>query len=137
MTATQANSGSRKSNLSKRGSTIHQVVERQSSGLEPVVSTDDLSFQGYFLSGSEELNRTAVITLSEFSFDNVTQTQKLLRQFLHGCREGGYDHLVLDLSSNGGGNIAVAYDFMKQVQPSTTSSLLFCLVLQLLAFSNH
>ncbi len=98
--------------MEKRGPAL---VERQSQALEPTVSSDDGSFAAYILSGNEEYQRTAAIALHGFTSMNQTQVQKLLGQFLGLCRNQGVEHLILDLHSNGGGSIIVAYDIMKQV----------------------
>lgn len=90
------------------------LVKRQSQTLEATVISDDGSFAAYILPGTE-YQRTAAIALYSFTSGNQTQVQKLLGQFLGVCREQGVDHLILDLHSNGGGSIIVAYDIMRQV----------------------
>ena len=113
-----AGSGSGTTDHRKRDLSSHDLMERQSQQepLEPVVASDDKSFIGYILTGNEELQRTAVIVLHKFTTVNQTQVQSLLSQFLGVCREQGADHLILDITSNGGGSIIVSYDIMKQVK---------------------
>ena len=92
-----------------------KLVIRQGQTLEATVTSDDESFAAYILPGTEEYKRTAAIALHAFTSTNQTQVQELLEQFLGVCREQGVDHLIMDLHSNGGGSIIVAYDIMKQV----------------------
>ncbi|KIW97010.1 uncharacterized protein Z519_02401 [Cladophialophora bantiana CBS 173.52] len=45
-------------------------------------------------------------------------TQQTLSRFLQGCRETNKTHLIVDVSQNGGGTIAVAYGIFKQLFPT-------------------
>ena len=100
-----------------------ELLKRQSQTLKATVLSDDGNFAAYILPGGEEYQRTAAIALHGFTSTNQTQVQELLGQFLGVCREQGVDHLIMDLHSNGGGSIIVAYDIMKQVQPSPRTYL--------------
>ena len=111
-----------------RGRDISELdlEKRQTGGLKPFVQSSDKSFTGYLFIGAKntELARTAVIVLNEFSFTDTSQIRGLLTQFLDSCREQAVDHLVLDLSSNPGGSIILAYEFMRAVSNSRSFSQL-------------
>jgi hypothetical protein len=84
----------------------------------PLYSTDDYAISGYFMNvpGFESV---AVLTLRSFSPVDIRSFQSNLTEFLHICVLHGKEHLILDIQSNGGGNIGLGYDVFKQLFPDT------------------
>lgn len=95
----------------------HALYEHESNASNPyyevIVQSDDKSFLGLILKG--QYNNTAVVVMNQFSQSNATQVTNLFSKFLRVCRQTGVDHLVIDLNSNVGGQIALATNLQKQV----------------------
>lgn len=79
-----------------------------------VIESKDGSLAGYFL------NETGFQNVAILSILGVTETaeqsaQATLSKFIELCQKHGRDHLIIDMSSNGGGSILLGYDIFKQV----------------------
>jgi hypothetical protein len=81
---------------------------------------------GYFLDSNDtKFKDTAVLSIFSFEGPNrsdplrdVLGAQKLLSDFLALCTASGKKRLIIDLSSNPGGYIFIAYDYFKQFFPN-------------------
>lgn len=83
----------------------------------PTVISSDGALSGYFLEdpGFED---TAVLALRSMSENDPASFQSSLTQFLDLCRKSNKQQLVIDVSGNGGGTVALGYDTFKQLFPT-------------------
>ena len=73
---------------------------------------------GYFLSGS--YSDTAVLSIFSFADTSSPQeAQQVLSDFLEASRNASKTKLIIDVSSNVGGNVYLAFDYLKQVRSSS------------------
>ncbi|EXJ72070.1 uncharacterized protein A1O5_04573 [Cladophialophora psammophila CBS 110553] len=80
-----------------------------------IAISDDGSLASYFLEDEPSVAVLAVLGMSETA---QLSTQQTLSWFLQRCRETNKTRLIVDVSQNGGGTIAVAYDIFKQLFPT-------------------
>lgn len=97
---------------------------------KPVVKHSKNSLAGYFLDG-EGNEKTAVLsilsflpigfdfkTLSKFDFDGyVAEGEKVLGEFIEKSKKAGRDKLIIDVSANGGGSLALAQSIYRVLFP--------------------
>lgn len=79
-----------------------------------IIESKDGSLAGYFLNETGFEN-TAVLSILGVTETVQVSAQKTLAKFIKLCQENGKDHLIIDVSSNGGGSIILGYDIFKQV----------------------
>ncbi|KEF63243.1 uncharacterized protein A1O9_01220 [Exophiala aquamarina CBS 119918] len=121
----------RKRALSSRGTvsalghnTIHEMRKTAASHHSndlypaPLYFTDDGAIEGYFMNvlGFETV---AVLRLGSFNPRSTEEFHSNLTEFLHTCVLNGKQHLIVDIQSNGGGNIGLGYDVFEQLFPDT------------------
>lgn len=97
---------------------------------EPVVKHSQNSIAGYFLEG-EGYERTAVLSILSFlplGFDfsklstfnmteYVAEGEEVIAEFIKKAKKAGRDKLIIDLSANGGGSIALAESVYRLLSP--------------------
>lgn len=83
----------------------------------PAVISSDGAFSGYFLD-SAGFEDTAVLALRFMTEAAAESFQRSLTQFLDACRAQNKQYLVIDVTGNPGGTVALAYDLIKQLFPS-------------------
>ena len=120
----QERDGSSKTN-SRRVPEPELLQTRQNSLFSPVVQSADKSLTGYIIGGSDEFPLTAVISLTKVG-DAIKEIQTKLAKFLEACRKQNVKHLVLDLSTNGGGAAWTAIEVEKQVPIWHPPDLVHC-----------
>lgn len=86
----------------------------RSSYPSAVVVSDDGLLAGYFL---KDIPEVAILSITQMS-DDAPSSQQTLTQFLDECRKSNKTHLIVDLSLNPGGSVAVSYDIFKQLFPT-------------------
>jgi hypothetical protein len=86
----------------------------------PIVQSSEGNVAGYFLNGTG-YERTAVLSVTAESESNPLGVQAAVSEFLAACTKASMKKLILDFSSNPGGDFMLAYDFFKQVRLSDTS----------------
>lgn len=113
--------------LNKRDISEPEVKRRQSSSSIPgypepwIIHPEGLYTAGYFLGSSSEV---AVLVMTAFTSGNSSSTtdqatmQLVVSKFLAECGRRGSTQLIVDLSSNGGGNVFSGYDVFKQLFPT-------------------
>ena len=76
---------------------------------------DTGSIAGYFLNDTN--SDTAVLSIQTFATGMAPSrsAQQTLTTFLEACRSASKTNLIIDLSSNNGGNALLPFDFFKQV----------------------
>lgn len=81
---------------------------------------------GYLLNGS--YSDIAVLSITSFEENAPQISQKVLSNFLDACQKTGRKQLLIDVSSNSGGNAFLPFDYFKQVRRSRCSyePLLMC-----------
>ncbi|KAL2071204.1 hypothetical protein VTL71DRAFT_12439 [Oculimacula yallundae] len=82
----------------------------------PQVVSSDLQVSGYFLHGAG-YEDVAVLSMLSFSPNYPSEFQYIIQTFISAARGAGKTKLVIDLSSNGGGNILTGYDAFRQLFP--------------------
>lgn len=92
-----------------------QCVERLPGYPRPVFCQLDHFNSGYFLEG-EGFEDVAVLSVA--SFEGGSDSQFLNQQFLVQAKTAGKTKLIVDVSGNGGGLIALGYDLFRQLFPS-------------------
>lgn len=83
----------------------------------PTAISSDGALSGYFLEG-EGFEDTAVLAIRIMTEGAAESFQETLTEFLDACRTNNKQQLVIDVTNNPGGNIALAYDLIKQLFPS-------------------
>ncbi|KAI8713414.1 TSPc domain-containing protein [Fusarium sp. LHS14.1] len=97
---------------------------------KPVVKHSKNSITCYFLEG-EGYEKTAVIsilsflpigfdfaTLGDFNFDEyVAEAEEVLGEFIKKSKKAGRDKLIIDVSANGGGSLALAQSIYRVLFP--------------------
>lgn len=83
----------------------------------PTVISSDGALSGYFLDGPG-FEDTAVLALRFMTEGAAESFQESLTQFLDACRAKNKQQLVIDVSGNPGGTVALGYDLIKQLFPS-------------------
>ncbi|KZF23881.1 hypothetical protein L228DRAFT_246725 [Xylona heveae TC161] len=90
---------------------------------EPEIEHSEGFIGGYYLSGNG-LDDVAVLSIPSFvgSADpaSIQEFQAVAQEFLAKSTKDGKKKLVIDLSSNGGGTVYLAYDLFKQLFPQMT-----------------
>ena len=89
-----------------------RIAKRET--IDPLFETDDGTISTFILNGTDGRESTAVMTIARFS-NELFSIQETLEKFLDTCREQNVKHLVVDLSSNNGGNVMATYEIFKQV----------------------
>ncbi|KAJ3457627.1 hypothetical protein FSOLCH5_012205 [Fusarium solani] len=97
---------------------------------KPVVKHSKNSLAGYFLEG-EGYEKTAVLsilsflpigfdfsTLADFNFtEYVAEGEEVLGEFIEKAKKAGRDKLIIDVSANGGGSLALAQSIYQVLFP--------------------
>ncbi|KAF4628445.1 hypothetical protein G7Y89_g9714 [Cudoniella acicularis] len=86
----------------------------------PVAVQKDLGIGGYFTGYFLNETSIAVISLPSFDMDGAfaLSFQQSLTAFLAECKTAGMKKLIIDVQSNGGGTVALGFDFFKQLFPT-------------------
>ncbi|PBP17869.1 hypothetical protein BUE80_DR011444 [Diplocarpon rosae] len=79
----------------------------------PLVTSADRAISGYFLPNSN----VAVLAIPRFHVASAEQLQKVVQRFLVLAQRYGREKLVIDLSTNGGGTVLLAYEVFRQLFP--------------------
>lgn len=95
-----------------------RIAKRES--LEALFETDDGTVSTFILPETDDSESTAVIAIARFS-NELFSIQETMSNFLDECREQNVKHLVVDLSSNTGGNVMATYEIFKHVSSRTPS----------------
>ncbi|CZS88174.1 uncharacterized protein RCO7_01140 [Rhynchosporium graminicola] len=94
-----------------------QAVKTPPNGYPtPQVISSDLQVSGYFLNGTG-YEDVAVLGLLSFSPSSPLEFQSIIQTLISDAKAAGKTKLVIDLSSNGGGNILAGYDAFRQLFP--------------------
>ncbi|PVH89189.1 hypothetical protein DL98DRAFT_614302 [Cadophora sp. DSE1049] len=83
----------------------------------PQVISADYQVSGYFLDGAG-YEDVAVLSMLSFSPSYPTEFQSVIQTLISDAKAAGKTKLVIDLSSNGGGNILTGYDAFRQLFPN-------------------
>ncbi|RSL61536.1 hypothetical protein CEP53_005056 [Fusarium sp. AF-6] len=128
------NTTSEKSSSNERRADNNTTTTKESANLpgypKPVVKHSKNSLAGYFLEG-EGYEKTAVMTilsflpigfefstLDEFDFvEYVAEAEEVLGEFIKKCKKAGRDKLIIDVSANGGGSLALAQSIYRTLFP--------------------
>ncbi|RMJ12403.1 hypothetical protein CDV36_007952 [Fusarium kuroshium] len=128
------NTTSEKSSSNERRADNNTTTTKESANLpgypKPVVKHSKNSLAGYFLEG-EGYEKTAVLTilsflpigfefatLGEFDFvEYVAEAEEVLGEFIKKCKKAGRDKLIIDVSANGGGSLALAQSIYRVLFP--------------------
>ncbi|RSM15423.1 hypothetical protein CDV31_005015 [Fusarium ambrosium] len=118
----------------RRADNNNTTTAKESANLpgypKPVVKHSKNSLAGYFLEG-EGYEKTAVLTilsflpigfefatLGEFDFvEYVAEAEEVLGEFIKKCKKAGRDKLIIDVSANGGGSLALAQSIYRVLFP--------------------
>ncbi|KAI9831923.1 MAG: hypothetical protein M1819_004645 [Sarea resinae] len=88
---------------------------------EPEILHTENYIGGYFLNDTAHQD-VAVLSVPSFvgepSVSDLEEFQAVARQFLAAAVKAGKKKLIVDLSSNGGGTVYLAYDLFKQLFPT-------------------
>lgn len=84
---------------------------------EPFIADEDGTLAGFFLE-TDGFRDTAVLAVKSFEPTNDNSFIDTMKKFLEECRRRRSSHLIVDVSSNGGGNILLAIDTFKQLFPT-------------------
>ncbi|PBP19577.1 hypothetical protein BUE80_DR009607 [Diplocarpon rosae] len=79
----------------------------------PRITSTDRAISGYFLPNSN----VAVLAIPNFEVASTEQFQKVVEGFLVSAQANGKEKLIIDLSTNGGGNLLMAYEVFRQLFP--------------------
>lgn len=82
----------------------------------PILQTSDGIVAGFYLDG-KGYEDIAVISLFAFESKYKAEFQSVVEMFFAQARKDGKTKLVVDFQGNGGGYIALGYDFFKQLFP--------------------
>ncbi|KAH9212186.1 hypothetical protein DL95DRAFT_509526 [Leptodontidium sp. 2 PMI_412] len=82
----------------------------------PQVISSDQQVSGYFLNGTG-YGDVAVLSMLSFSPSYPVEFQSVIQTLISDAKAAGKTKLVIDLSSNGGGNILTGYDAFRQLFP--------------------
>ncbi|KAL5321522.1 hypothetical protein ACEPPN_009481 [Leptodophora sp. 'Broadleaf-Isolate-01'] len=82
----------------------------------PQVISSDQQVSGYFLNGTG-YEDVAVLSMLSFSPSYPVEFQSVIQTLISDAKAAGKTKLVIDLSSNGGGNILTGYDAFRQLFP--------------------
>ncbi|RSM08578.1 hypothetical protein CEP52_004584 [Fusarium oligoseptatum] len=128
------NTTSEKSSSNERRADNNTTTTKETANLpgypKPVVKHSKNSLAGYFLEG-EGYEKTAVLTilsflpigfefatLGEFDFvEYVAEAEEVLGEFIKKCKKAGRDKLIIDVSANGGGSLALAQSIYRVLFP--------------------
>jgi hypothetical protein len=83
----------------------------------PIVISSDKSVAGYL---SDTYSDLAILAVPSFSSISPIEFENVVRQLLATASENNRTKLVIDLRSNGGGTIFLAYDLFRQLFPTET-----------------
>jgi hypothetical protein len=83
----------------------------------PIVISSDKSVAGYLSDTSSDL---AILAVPSFSSISPIEFENVVRQLLATASENNRTKIVIDLRSNGGGSIFLAYDLFRQLFPTET-----------------
>ncbi|KAH7399875.1 hypothetical protein BKA64DRAFT_733306 [Cadophora sp. MPI-SDFR-AT-0126] len=83
----------------------------------PQVISSDYQVSGYFLDGAG-YEDVAVLSMLSFSPSYPVEFQSVIQTLISDAKVAGKTKLVIDLSSNGGGNILTGYDAFRQLFPN-------------------
>ncbi|POS88014.1 hypothetical protein EPUL_000389 [Erysiphe pulchra] len=81
-----------------------------------IISSDKL-VSGYLLDDPDHLD-VAVLVIFSFQAKSVLQTQSVIQTLIAQCLSMGKTKMIIDLSSNSGGNLLVGYDAFRQFFPT-------------------
>lgn len=81
-----------------------------------IISSDKL-VSGYLLDDPNHLD-VAVLVIFSFQAKSVLQTQSVIQTLIAECLSLGKTKMIIDLSSNSGGNLVVGYDTFRQFFPT-------------------
>ncbi|KIV95950.1 hypothetical protein, variant [Exophiala mesophila] len=84
---------------------------------DPFITDEDGTLAGFFLD-TDGFRDTAVLAVKSFEPTNDDSFIDTMKKFLEECRRRRSSHLIVDVSSNGGGNILLAVDTFKQLFPT-------------------
>jgi hypothetical protein len=84
----------------------------------PVVSSNDSTIAGYYLTG-DKLQDVAVLSVLSFEPASVVEFQAVAQTFFANAKRDGKTKLIIDLSANNGGYILSGYDLFRQLFPQT------------------
>ncbi|KAH7351211.1 hypothetical protein BKA65DRAFT_605684 [Rhexocercosporidium sp. MPI-PUGE-AT-0058] len=82
----------------------------------PQIISSDQQVSGYFLNGTG-YEDVAVLSMLSFSPSYPIEFQSVIQTLISDAKAAGKTKLVIDLSSNGGGNILTGYDAFRQLFP--------------------
>ncbi|RKF73980.1 Peptidase S41 family protein ustP [Golovinomyces cichoracearum] len=82
----------------------------------PHIISSDRLISGYFLD-SPDFNDVAVLVIFSFQTESVLQFQSLIQKLISDSKARGKTKIIIDLSSNSGGNILCGYDAFRQFFP--------------------
>lgn len=85
----------------------------------PDVISSDQQISGYFLSGSA-YSDVAVLSMLSFEPNYPIEFQSVIQTLISDAKAAGKTKIIIDLSSNGGGNILTGYDAFRQFFPNIT-----------------
>ena len=103
----------------------------------PQVISSDYQVSGYFLNGTG-YEDVAVLSILSFSPGSPAEFQSVIQKLITDAKAAGKTKLVIDLSSNGGGNILTGYDAFRQyVLGSPFSSVFRCFGIFTRCEGNH